>query len=214
MNIDLQGSLPHPTRLKRSHSVLSLVWILSAGTGLLSLVPGWSALRIVTGLTSFAFILGLSWVLSRREPYADDLPQPGYLLPERIRFAGAVGIVVIGAAILVAVGMMTGMAASLMLFSALAGLYISIAWRGRLTGRILILGGLAGLVSGFGILLLGNHDLSWAVFNLIVIPPAFTGGALLVDHTHLSSVRLVQGKISWVCKASYGEASWPCRPPC
>jgi hypothetical protein len=162
--------------------------------GILSLLPALSGFTVVVGLSSFVFIVVLIWTLSRKKPYAADLPDMDFLLTPRLGFGAAIGVIVTGIGVLFVIGMAVGRAASMYALSALIGAGITVSWRSRLTTRAAIFGVLAGLIAGGGIAFLGNGDLSWAVFNLMTVPPLFTGGALLIGRTNLARVRLLQGE--------------------
>jgi hypothetical protein len=91
-------------------------------------------------------------------------------------------------------GLMFGVGFVIMLACGLIGLWITIARRNRLTRRLVGFSLLAGLVSGLGQAFLGEGDLSWTAAYLLTIPPAFTGGALLLRRTQLGHLRWLEGK--------------------
>jgi hypothetical protein len=177
-----------------SHVLLSLLWLIAVAAGFLSLLPGLSGVRVVVGLSGSVFIVVLIRTLSRKEPYAADLPDMDFLLTPRLGFGTATAVMVTGIGVLCVIGLAVGLAASMISVSALIGAAITVSWRTQLTTRVVILGVLAGLIAGGGIVFLGNGDLSWAIFNLVTIPPLFTGGALLLSRTSLAHIRLLQGE--------------------
>jgi hypothetical protein len=172
----------------------------------LALLDRRSAFPAAAGLSSFLFVISLIWTLSRVPPFAADLPLLEQRLLFRLGFWAVAGLILVGIGILLAMGMVIGPAFSLLCVSALVGLAIVLAWRRKLTRRILSLGIAAGLVSGLGTRFLGNGDQTWAIFLMITVPPTFMAGALLANHTGLGRVRLVQGETAaglcgflWAC---------------
>jgi hypothetical protein len=89
-------------------------------------------------------------------------------------------------------GLMIGTGFSMMLVCGLLGLGVTLAWRKMPTWKIAGMGLAAGLIPAMGIAFLWNGDLSWAVSNLILVPPAFTGGALLLGRMRLGHVRMLE----------------------
>lgn len=157
-------------------------------------------MEVALGLSSFAFIVGLVWSLGRQKPAVDELPAFDIFSGERPGYWVRTILIFVGLALTFFIGMMVGTGFSLMLVCGLIGFGVTIAWRGQLTGRIAGLALAAGIISALGIAFLGNGDLSWAIANLITLPPAFSGGVLLLQRTQLGKVRLVEGEIGLALK--------------
>lgn len=189
-----------------SNMLLVLLWLVAVVGAIGSLLPGMNKLTVVGGLSSFAFIVMLIWALARKKPYTTDFPNMEFLLTPPIGFGTATTTLFAAIAIAFGIGMMIGPAVSLMLISALVGMGITLSWRSQLKTRAIVVGILASLITGLGILFLGNGDLAWAIFNSAVVLPLFTSGILLVSHTDLSSVRFLRGEYTlgfkgflWAC---------------
>lgn len=171
-----------------------LLWLIAVAGAIISLLSGLNSFTVVVGLSSFVFIIVLTWTLSRKKPYAADLPNMGFILTPRLNFWVAIGIITVGIGVLSVIGMAIGPAVSIILVSALIGLGLTISWRSQLTTRLAVIGFIVGLMAGLGITFLGNGDLSWAIFNLVTLPPAFIGGALLIERTSLAHSRILQSE--------------------
>jgi len=146
------------------------------------------------------------WALSRKKPYAADLPDMEFAFTRRISFGTAVTILLISVGFWFVLGLMIGPGVSTILVSAAIGLGLAISWRSRLNRRMVGWGLIIGLIAGLGILFLGNGDISWAIFNMVTLPPAFMGGALLIRRTGLAQSRILQGEyfpalkgFCWAC---------------
>ncbi len=175
-------------------TLLGGLWLLSVGGGICRSILPSSGLDFLTGLSAFAFIAALIWFLARKKPAVDDLPDLDLFSGARPGFWLRVFLIFLGLGIAFFVGMMIGTGFSLLLVCGLMGLGITIAWRKQLTGGVVWTGLAAGLISELGILFVGNGDLSWAVANLVLIPPAFTAGALLLRHAKLGQIHVLEGK--------------------
>lgn len=188
-------------RRRLAHAVLGCLWLLSAGGGIGRMVFPSQALDFVTGIAGFVFIVALIWFLARKKPAVDDLPDLDLFPGARPGFWLRVFLIFLGLGIAFLVGMMIGTGFSPLLACGLLGQGITIAWRKQLTGGVVWAGLAAGLVSALGILFLGNGDISWAVANLVLIPPAFMAGALLLQQTKLGRISLLEGEPA---RALYG----------
>jgi hypothetical protein len=76
---------------------------------------------------------------------------------------------------------------------------IAVAWRDRLTVRLVRLGIAVGLLAGLGQgFRLGRtgdpFDLFWVIMQIVCVPIFFVAGGLLVDHTGAGRVLLLKGR--------------------
>jgi hypothetical protein len=175
-----------------STTLLAALWLLAAIGAVVRIFfegPGWD---VLVGLSSFAFIVGLIWTLGRAKPATAELPDLDILKAKRPGFWARTTLLFLGMSLTFFLGMMIGTGFSLILVCGLLGLGVTIAWRTAMTWKIGGMGLAAGLISALGKAFLGNDDLSWAVALLVTIPPAFTGGALLLRRTQLGHVRLLE----------------------
>jgi len=175
--------------------VLSALWVLAV-VGAVGRYffkgQGWDFL---VGLSSFAFIVGLIWTLGRAKPASTDLPDLDIFTAKRPGFWARVLLLFLGLGLTFFLGLMIGgIGLSMMLVCGMLGLSVTLAWRTMLTRKMAGMGLAAGLISALDTAFLGNGDLAWAVAYLITIPPAFTGGALLLRRTQLGHVSLLDGK--------------------
>jgi Type II CAAX prenyl endopeptidase Rce1-like len=174
--------------------VLSGLWLVAVAGAVGRFLFAWSWWSFLIGLSSLAFIVGLILTLVRARPASKELPSVDVLTARRPGFWGRTLLLLLGLFLTFFLGLMINIGLSLMLVCGLLGLGVTIAWRTALTWRIAGVGLAAGLISGLGTAFLGNGDLPWAVANLVLVPPAFTGGALLVGRTQLGHVRLLEGQ--------------------
>jgi hypothetical protein len=175
--------------------VLIMLWLTAAVCGFLAWLLHQTILSVVTGLAGFLFIVALIWVLARVSPRAEDLPELTRAGKPRLSFSVRM-VFLLGAALATfIVGLMIGTGAAPVLISGLTGLGLILVWRRDLNQRLLFAGAGVGLVCGLGILLLGNGDLSWAVFSGLCLPPSFISGILLLKRTGLARCRWMEGDL-------------------
>lgn len=152
----------------------------------------WQGWDFLVGLSGLAFIIGLVWALIRAKPAINELPdldiftekRPGFWLRTLLLFLG------LGLAFLL--GMVISPGFSMILVCGLVGFGLTLGFRKALTRKVIGIGLILGLVSALGSALLGTGDLSWSAVYLIMVPPAFTGGVLLMQHTQLGHIRLLE----------------------
>jgi len=176
------------------HATLALLWLVSVVGAIGSLIPDLNGLNVVVGLSGFAYVVILIWTLARKKPYSTDLLDIDFLLTPRINFWAATIGLFLAIGIVFVIGMMIGIAVSLMSVSALIAAAITLSWRSQLKKQTVLVGIAFSMTAGLGIMLLGKGDFSWAIFNFVTILPLFTGGALLVSRTSLANIRLLQGE--------------------
>jgi hypothetical protein len=193
----LAPSLPRKPTL--ASILLAALWLLSLASGILAALTRLDGFAALCGLASFAFIIALIWSLSRQPPHAADLPELDFSL-HRLRFSAALGLLLAGILVVFVLGMSFGPGTSIMLACALLGLALAISWRSRLAWPVVAAGLAVGLFAALGVMLLGEADPAWAAFNLLALPPAFVGGALLVERTGLGRVRLLRGEYALALK--------------
>ena len=179
----------------RAPFLLAALWLLSLAGGVLAALTRLDGFAALCGLASFAFILALIASLSRAAPYAADLPELDFALLPGASFRLALVLLLAGILLVFVLGMMAGPGTSVMLACALLGLALAVSWRRRLAWPVAAAGLAVGLIAALGIMLLGEADPAWAVFNLLTLPPAFMGGALLVQRARLAQVRTLQGQV-------------------
>jgi hypothetical protein len=177
-----------------AYLLLGGLWIASIFGGIGRSIQPSKALDFLAGISSFAFIAALIWFLARKKPVAVDLPDLTIFTGERPGFWLRVLLLFLGLGAIFFAGLMIGTGFSPLLACGVLGLGITLAWRDTLSTKTLWGGMAAGLIAALGILFLGNQDLSWAIANLLTIPPAFTGGVLLLQRTKLGGVHLLDGK--------------------
>lgn len=195
---------------KPLQTILAVLWLVAVAGAIGSLIPGLSGLNVAVGLSSFVFIVLLIWTLTCKKPYSTDMPDIDFILTTRINFwAAAIGLL-LAIGIVFIMGMMVGMAVSLMGVSALIAAGITISWRSQLNKQTVLVGFAFSIIAGLGTRYLGNGDLSWAIFNFATVFPLFTGGVLLVSRTGLANIRLLQGEYSlglksflWACVLAF-----------
>lgn len=182
---------------KPSISTTSLIalWLVAVGGALGRAFFEWPGWNFLVGLSGFLFILVLIWALARARPAASELPAPEVFTALRRGFWVRTLLLFLGLVLTFFLGLVITPGASVMLACGLLGLILTLAWRAALTWKIAGIGLAIGLICLLGAAFLGTGDLTWALFTLLTIPPAFTGGALLLAHTHLGHVRLLEGRL-------------------
>jgi hypothetical protein len=181
-------------KTKLSNLSLAVLWVATAVGACLAWLLRLTILSVVVGLASFFFIVMLTWVLARSRPRAAELPDlagPGKC---HLGFGWRTVLLLAGVLATSMIGLMIGTGAGPILVTGLAGLGLTLAWKHELDRRLLIFGTALGLLAGLGIALLGNGDLSWAIFNGVCLPPAFTGGILLLRRTRLAHSSFMDGR--------------------
>jgi len=180
-------------RINLSVFVLAILWFVSAVGALLDWFLQLTMISAVFSLASFSFIVALIWVLARARPRAEDFPVITGAGKPLLSF-GVRTLLILGAVLITfMIGLMIGTGAGPVLVTGLVGLGLTLAWRRSLDYRLLLTGVVVGLLSGLGIALLGNSDLTWAIFNGLCLPPSFIGGMLLLRRTGLSRSRGMEG---------------------
>lgn len=193
MNAQMKPAF-RPAQRRLATVLLSVVWVLAvtgAAGGIFFEGPGWD---VLVGLTSFVFILGLTWALSRAKPAVMDLPEVEISAVKRTGFWVRTLLLFLGLGLAFFLGMIISFGFSMMLVCGLSGLGVTLAWRRMMTWKIAGTGLAAGAISALSKVFLGDGDLSFAIALLVTIPPAFTAGALLLRWTQLGHVRVLEGK--------------------
>jgi hypothetical protein len=194
-----RSTLMYDTALLGSKSVLSttflvMLWILAAVSAVGKYFFEWQGWSILLGLSALIFGISLIWTLGRTKPMLNELSASDLFAAKRLGFWVRTLLLLLGLAITFFLGMFTGLGLILMMVCGLLGLALTLAWRKKLTWKVAGVGLAMGLISVLGVVLLGMADLLWAAAYLITIPPAFTGGALLLQRTRLGHVRILDGK--------------------
>jgi hypothetical protein len=183
-----------------SGTLLAALWfftLVGAGGRFFFAWQGWD---VLIGLSGFAFAVGLIWALSQARPAMNELPDPDVFNAKRPGFWLRSLLLFVGLSLAILLGMFISIGFSMMLVCGLLGLGVTLTWRKSLTWKIAGTGLALGLISALGTAFLGTGDLLFAAAYLITIPPAFTGGALLLRRTQLGHVRLLEGKPAVVLK--------------
>jgi hypothetical protein len=182
-----------------STKLLAALWLLALIGAVVRILFDGLGGDVLVGVSSFAFMLGLIWALSRARPASTELPDLDIFTAKRPGFWARTLLLFLGLFLTFFLGMMIGTGGSLILICGLLGLGVTLAWRTMMAWKIVGMGLAAGLISALGQVFLGNGDVSWAVALLVTIPPAFTGGALLLRRTQMGHVRLLEGDpgVAW-----------------
>lgn len=206
MRSNVQKTTFSPTRPPLSRVLLASLWLASVTSMAVSLLPKFGSARVVAALASLLFIAVLIGKLIRTSPHAADLPDLAPLIAPRLGFWGLTVALTLGILLLLGVGLIISPGASLLAATCLIALAMAITWRSQVSRRVVLLGLAAGLIVGLGIRLLEYGQLSWAFLNAIVVPPVFVAGALLLQRSKLSQVRLLAGQ----CRRGLHGFAWGC----
>jgi hypothetical protein len=165
--------------------LLAFLWLVVAVCAVLAWFLRLTILSVVVGLVSFIFIIALIWELARTRPRAVDFPDLTGVGKSRFGFGVRIVLILGVALITFVIGLMIGTGAAPIMVTGLIGLGLTLAWRHDLDRRMVTSGVAIGLLAGLGIAVLGNGDLTWAIFNDLCLPPSFIGGMLLLRRTGL-----------------------------
>ena len=176
--------------------LLSALWILAAAGVVGQFFIEWQGWDVVIGLSGIVFGVGLIWALSRTKPAINALPCMDVFTAKRPGFWVRTLLLFLGLALIFLLGMMISIGFVMMVVCGVIGLGVTLTWRKSLTWKIGGMGVAAGLISALGSALLRNSELLWSVAYLVLIPPAFMGGALLLYRAQLGHVRLLEGKLA------------------
>lgn len=193
------------TRGKRSGVIVAVLWVIATvGLG----VPLFSSRgnQILGTLAGIAYIAALIWHLLRGGQPAADLPDPAPIVLPRFGFRGMLWVIILSLGLLFASGIVLRPWTILVVASALIALGIIVVWRRRLSVRMIVLGLIAGLVSGLGTGCMMPGNPFAVLYILVTTTLLFVGGALLLDHTGLARVRLLEGKYA----SGLGSFLWAC----
>jgi hypothetical protein len=179
---------------------LTALWILTVLSAIVHSFLPIKSLDFVTGLSGLAFIIVFITHLAKETPAAADLPNLGLLTSHRLGFWIRTLLIFLGLGFTFLVGLIIGTSFSLILTCGLIGMIVTLKMRKSLDRTMLWIAMTFGLISALGITFLGTGDISWAIANLVLIPPAFTGGALLLKYTGLGHVRLLESKTALAIK--------------
>jgi hypothetical protein len=180
--------------------LLSALWILAVAGAVGQYFLKRQAWDALVGLSALLFGLGLIWTLGRTRPAISELPTLDVFTAKRLGFWIRTLLLFLGLALTLLLGMTISPGFSLMLVCGLLGLGVTLTWRKSLTWTIAGTGLAVGLISALGTVFLGTGDLVFAAAYLVTIPPAFTGGALLLGRTQLGHVRILEGRPALVLR--------------
>lgn len=193
-------------RGERFGTVIALLWVIAIAVTGVPLFLGLSDLAIFGGLVSVAFIIALIWHLSHTGLLATNLPNLSPIALPNLGFKEMLGTIVVMLGLLFVIGIMLHPWVVLGVALALIALRIIVFWRRRLSVRLVVMGLAAGLVVSLATRYIGTGDLFMTMFYLAVIPFLFIGGGLLLDHTSLARVHVLEGQYGlglvsflWAC---------------
>lgn len=170
------------------------LWVISSmimSAGLISHNP---PVQMVGGVLGVAYILILIWWLAMDGPSASDLPAIppiASFLPKFWPMLGVVTFLVAGLTALTC--FLLGDGWLMLLLSIPLSMLIIVIWRKRVTRKYLIAAGCSLLALGLVEQVLGEEQSSGLVIPLGAAL-MFLAGVLLLDHTRLTHIRLLEGK--------------------
>lgn len=186
-----------PLEITTPSLLLAALWVASVVSMSLAWFLRMTVFSGVGGLVSFVFIVALIWILARARPAANELPDLAITGKPRLGFGWRLMLILAAVLATFIIGMMIGTSVSLLLVIGLLGLGSTLAWRSELDRRLLLNAVSVGLIVGLGIVLLGDGDLGWAIFNGICVIPAFISGMLLIRKTGLAHSKWMDGKFAF-----------------
>jgi hypothetical protein len=115
-------------------------------------------------------------------------------------------VIIAALAVLCVIGIAQHPWVILLLAATLISLRLMLAWRRRLTRRLVALGLAAGALAAVANIPVTQSGLAGVLFTLVTTPLIFIGGGLLLEHTGLAHVRLLEGQYIRGCKSF----AWAC----
>ena len=180
--------------------VLAVLWLAATVTYVALLASGmrrgqdFAALR---DALHAAYSAALLWYLASGEPSIGRLPEftPVFLARWRFGRVAAVAVVALVFCLTVLSGDGTALLLLALLVAAVAAL---VAWRRQVTARSVVLGLALSLVAfvtgGIAFWRHGFVGRSALILFLVLVPPMFVAGGLLVSRTGLGASRLLEGR--------------------
>jgi hypothetical protein len=186
------------------HLVAVVVTWLAATGGLAVMlllgVRGSDRFSVARYVLHYACVAALLWHLARSGPSIGQLPESPLGLPPNGRLGR---LVAAGAALVLCLTVFVHIALFLLLLVA-STVFVLVAWRRQITIRSAALGlaasVLAFVTGGIPFWRFGFVPKPTLIFMLVLIPPMFVAGGLLVARSGLGGVRLIEGR--------YGTALW------
>jgi hypothetical protein len=156
------------------------------------LATGAALTAVVGGLLAATYSVALVTWFARDTTTPGTVNAPGPA--RRVGLAARLTLVVGGLLVLVVAGFMVGPGLAFLTASALAAVLVVLVRRREVRRPDVACGAVAGLVPAAATWLLGDGNLAWAITNLLVVPPLFVAGAVLMHATGVGRVRVLDGQ--------------------
>jgi hypothetical protein len=172
------------------------LWFIASGVLLLKIFHIMPALEILLSyvgqVAGIGYIGMLIWHFSHSSPSAAELPELSPPVFPKLHFWGTFQLIITTLVFLFAIGIVVHPQLMLLVFLALLGFELMVYWRQRVTLLIFLYGAGVGLLSFFPGLLKREAS-GFAILGYLVFPIfLFIGGALMLQHTHLTHIRILE----------------------
>ncbi len=189
----LTAPIQQPVPASRLTWAFVILWSLSSIALAIGLVANDGTAQGVGAILGLIYIVVLIWWFARSKPAAADLPDCQPIVGFLPNYWAMLAFIVVVTAILTAVtGVLLGNGWHMLSLSILLALAIIVVWRKRLT-RKLIAAGVMTTVVLLGVEHLLSDDWGNGLITSVGAGLMAVAGALLLDHTRLTHVRLLEG---------------------
>ncbi len=182
-----------PIPASRLTQAFVILWGLSSIALGIGIVANDGTAQGVGAILGLIYVLVLIWWFARSKPAAADLPDSPPIvgfLPNY--WAMLAFIVALTALLTVLTGGLLGNGWHMLTLSILLALAIIVAWRKRLTGKLVVAGVVTAVVL-LGVEHLLSDDWGQGLITSVGAGLMAVAGVLLLDHTRLTHVRLLEG---------------------
>ncbi len=189
----LTAPIQQPVPASRLTWVFAILWGLSSIALAIGLVANDGTAQGVGAILGLIYILILIWWLARSKPAAADLSDCQPIIGFLPNYWAMLAFIVVVTALLTALtGGLLGNGWHMLTLSILLALAIIVAWRKRLTRQHVVAGVVTAIVL-LGVEHLLSDDWGQGLITSVGAGLMAVAGALLLDHTELTHVRLLEG---------------------
>jgi len=191
-----------------SHVALVLQWSVVAAALVANLVAGqWlPSVSLIIGIASVSFISTLIWHLAHSPPPAIARPDLAPIVLPKLGFHRMLWSIVAALVVLFVIGITQHPWVIVLTALSAIAVRVMVAWRSQITRRLVTLGAVAGLVAALASVPITQSGRVGVLLTLVTTSLLFVGGGLLLWHTGLAGIHLLDGDYL----AGLGSFAWGC----